>query len=133
MFRNPIFRDSGKIKKEVFGLWDTTPSPAPFHSLLILGSQHHQHLPSPSASPARLTQCYVDYVKGEDVDGEELQREDEEVEIAVVPLPHAVAHPWTVMVKALCESKDGNQCCSNTILSASRCSFLCPELKNVHS
>jgi len=43
--------------------------PFPLHHLQV-----HNTIcdpPSPSASAARLTQCYVDYVEGEDVDGEE--------------------------------------------------------------
>ena len=39
--------------------------------------------------------------EGEDEDGEEGERQDEQVEEAVVPPPHAVPHPRTVMVEAL--------------------------------
>ena len=49
-----------------------------------------------------LTEDDVGDDEGEDEDGEEGEREDEEVEEAVVPPAHTVAHPWTVVVKAIC-------------------------------
>lgn len=57
--------------------------------------------PPPNPHP-ELTQSNVNYVEGEDVDGEQRQGKDEEVEVTVVPLPHAVPHPGAVMVKSLC-------------------------------
>lgn len=44
--------------------------------------------------------------EGEDEDGEEGEREDEHVEEAVVPPPHAVPHPGTVVVEALCVERE---------------------------
>ena len=41
--------------------------------------------------------------EGENEDGEEGEGEDEHVEETVVPSSHAVPHPGTVVVKALCE------------------------------
>lgn len=46
--------------------------------------------------------------EGEDEDGEEGEREDEHVEETVVPPPHAVPHPGTVVVEALCEDRKKN-------------------------
>ncbi len=48
-----------------------------------------------------LTQYYVRDDEGEDEDGEEGEWEDEQVEEAIVPPPHAVAHPRAVMIKSL--------------------------------
>lgn len=47
--------------------------------------------------------------EGEDEDGEEGEREDEHVEETVVPPPHAVPHPGTVVVEALCEDRGKNK------------------------
>lgn len=44
--------------------------------------------------------------EGKDEDGEEGEREDEHVEETVVPPPHAVPHPGTVVVEALCEDRE---------------------------
>lgn len=52
--------------------------------------------------------------EGEDEDGEEGEREDEHVEEAVVPPPHAVPHPGTVVVEALCEDKEKKNHCAYT-------------------
>lgn len=48
-----------------------------------------------------LTEGHIDDVKGEDINCEEGEREDEEVEVAVVPLSNTVSHPGAVMVEAL--------------------------------
>lgn len=48
-----------------------------------------------------LTHDHVDDVEREDVNGEQGQREGEQVEVSVVPLAHAVAHPWTVVIKTI--------------------------------
>ena len=47
--------------------------------------------------------------EGEYEDGEEGEGEDEHVEETVVPSSHAVPHPRTVMVKALCKGGRGEQ------------------------
>lgn len=115
-------------KREIFFIWSMPLSPAPFpihHS----GFTPPSAAPLPPSSPGRLTQCYVDNVEGEDVDGEEGEREDEEVEVAVVPLPHAVAHPGTVMVEALWGSHNEDQHCPGMALPASRSLLLCSQLQ----
>lgn len=48
-----------------------------------------------------LTHGHVHNVKGEDVDGEQGEGHGEQVEVSVVPLAHAVPHPWTVVVEAI--------------------------------
>ena len=50
-------------------------------------------------------------VEGEDVDGEQGQRQGEQVEVPVVPLAHTVAHPGTVVIEAVCgeETKKGSR------------------------
>lgn len=47
----------------------------------------------------------MDDVKGEDVNGEQGQRQGEHVEVSVVPLAHTVADPWTVVIKTVCEKQ----------------------------
>ena len=47
--------------------------------------------------------------EGEDEDSEEGEREDEHVEETVVPPPHAVPNPGTVVVKTLCMDRQGEQ------------------------
>lgn len=54
-----------------------------------------------------LTQGEVGDDTSEDEGCQEGEGEDEGIEVAIVALPHAVAHPGAVMVKALCESQDG--------------------------
>lgn len=76
--------------------------PRPFPQRHPLDS-NNTALCSPCRPHPELTQSNVDNVEGEDIDGEQRQGEDEEVEVAVVPLPHAVAHPGAVMVKPLCK------------------------------
>lgn len=44
--------------------------------------------------------------EGEDVDGKQGQGQSEQVEVAVVPLAHTVAHPGAVMVKAICREEE---------------------------
>ena len=39
------------------------------------------------------------YNTGEDVDTEKRQRHNKQVEVTVIPLPHTVADPRTVVVK----------------------------------
>lgn len=72
------------------------------HILLVL-----LHLSVPpligQMSDRILTHDHVDNVKGEDVDGEQGEGHGEQVEVSVVPLAHTVAHPWTVVIKAVCE------------------------------
>lgn len=41
------------------------------------------------------------YDAGEDVDAEERQGNNEQVEVAVVSLAHAVPYPWAVVVKTV--------------------------------
>lgn len=43
----------------------------------------------------------MDNVKGEDINGEHREGHGEQVEVSVVPLSHAVAHPRTVVVKPI--------------------------------
>lgn len=57
--------------------------------------------PLHQALPYILTEGHVDDVEGEDVDGEEGERKDEEVEVAVVPLSNTIPHPGAVVVEAL--------------------------------
>lgn len=52
--------------------------------------------------PGILTHHHVDDVEGEDVNGEQGERQGEHVEVSVVPLAHAVPHPGTVVIKAVC-------------------------------
>lgn len=54
---------------------------------------------------ALLTQNDVGDDEGEDKDGEEGQRENEQVEEAVVSLSHAIAYPRAVVVKTICGKK----------------------------
>lgn len=57
---------------------------------------------STAAPPGRgLTQGEVGDNAGEDEGGEEGQGQDEGVEVAVVALPHAVAHPGAVVIESL--------------------------------
>ena len=44
--------------------------------------------------------------EGEDVDGKQGQGQSEQVEVAVVPLAHTVAHPGAVMVKTICGKEE---------------------------
>lgn len=53
-----------------------------------------------------LTHGHVNDVEGEDVDGEQGEGHGEQVEVAVVPLAHAVADPRAVVIKAIC-GRDG--------------------------
>lgn len=64
--------------------------------------------PSPGSDPAppRLTQSEVGDDTGEDEGGEEGEGEDEGVEVAIVALPHAVAHPGAVVVEPLWNKRD---------------------------
>ena len=50
-----------------------------------------------------LTHHHMDNVKGEDINGEQGQGHGEQVEVSIVPLAHAVAHPRTVVIKTICE------------------------------
>lgn len=43
----------------------------------------------------------MDDVESEDVDGEQRQRQGEQVEVSIVSLAHTVAHPWTVVIEAV--------------------------------
>ena len=52
-----------------------------------------------------LTEGHIDDVEGEDIDREEGERQDEEVEVAVVPLSNTIPHPGAVMVEAFCGRK----------------------------
>lgn len=49
----------------------------------------------------KLTHDHVDDVECEDVNGEQGEGHGEQVEVSVVPLAHAVAHPRTVVVKSI--------------------------------
>lgn len=44
----------------------------------------------------------MDDVEGEDVDGEQRQRQSEQVEVTVISLSNTVSNPWTVMIKTVC-------------------------------
>lgn len=55
-----------------------------------------------------LTHDHVDNVEGEDVNGEQGEGQREQVEVAVVPLAHTVAHPRTVVIKSVCEKEKGS-------------------------
>lgn len=54
-----------------------------------------------SEAVRKLTHDHVDDVKSEDVNGEQGEGHGEQVEVSVVPLAHAVAHPRTVVVKSI--------------------------------
>lgn len=56
-----------------------------------------------------LTHGHVHNVEGEDVDGEQGEGHGEQVEVSVVPLAHAVPHPWTVVVEAIWRRKEGGK------------------------
>lgn len=43
----------------------------------------------------------MDDIKGEDIDGQQGQRQSEKVEVSVVSLAHTVPHPRTVMIEAV--------------------------------
>ena len=49
-----------------------------------------------------LTEDEVGEDTGEDVDAQDGQGQDEQVEVAVVPLAHTVTQPRAVVVKPLC-------------------------------
>lgn len=57
---------------------------------------HRRHV-----SSGILTHGHVHNVEGEDVDGEQGEGHGEQVEVSVVPLAHAVPHPWAVVVEAI--------------------------------
>lgn len=42
----------------------------------------------------------------EDEDTEEGKGDDEEIKVSVISPAHAISHPWTVMVKSLCNKKE---------------------------
>lgn len=58
----------------------------------------------------------MDDVEGEDVNGEQGEGHGEQVEVPVVPLAHAVAHPRTVVVKSIWGGQTDGSCvnASNT-------------------
>lgn len=67
------------------------------------------HYPSCFSVLSQLTQCQVGDHTGKDEGRKEGEGEDERVEEAVVPPPHTVAHPGTVMVKAFWKRERGNR------------------------
>lgn len=52
-----------------------------------------------------LTHHHMNDVEGEDINGEQGERQGEHVEESVVPLAHTVAYPWTVVIKTICEKE----------------------------
>lgn len=73
---------------------NSEPSAASSH--LWPGARHTSLL-----VPAVLTQSEVGDDTGEDEGCQEGQGEDEGIEVAIVALPHAVAHPGAVVIKPL--------------------------------